>query len=109
MAFSPDGAELAAADYDGSIFLWDGATGALTATLKDPDSQGVFGVAFSPRGHYLAAADRNGNIYVWNVATGKLAGTLTDPDSRAGDELMKELDRRAAREDLRRLIEEEQR
>jgi len=33
----------------------------------------------------------------------------SDPDSRAGDELVKELDRRAAREDLRRLIEEEQR
>jgi hypothetical protein len=30
----------------------------------------------------------------------------SDPNSRAGDELVKELDRRAAREDLRRLIEE---
>ena len=33
----------------------------------------------------------------------------SDPNSRAGDELTKELDRRAAREDLRRLIEEERR
>ena len=33
----------------------------------------------------------------------------SDPNSRAGDELTKELDRRAAREDLRRLIEEVQR
>jgi hypothetical protein len=33
----------------------------------------------------------------------------SDPDSRAGDELVKELDRRATRQDLRRLIEEEQR
>ena len=33
----------------------------------------------------------------------------SDPDSRAADELIRELDRRAAREDLRRIIEEEQR
>jgi hypothetical protein len=37
------------------------------------------------------------------------AGFYSDPDSRAGDELVKELDRRAAREDLRRAIEEAQR
>jgi hypothetical protein len=33
----------------------------------------------------------------------------SDPNSRAVEELVKELDRRAAREDLRRLIEEERR
>ena len=33
----------------------------------------------------------------------------SDPNSRAGEELIKELDRRAAREDLRRIVEEVQR
>jgi hypothetical protein len=33
----------------------------------------------------------------------------SDPNSRAGDELTRELDRRAAREELRRAIEEAQR
>jgi len=33
----------------------------------------------------------------------------SDPDSRAGDELVRELNRRAAREDLQRAIEEAQR
>ena len=33
----------------------------------------------------------------------------SDPDSRAGDALTRELDRRAAREDLHRLIEEARR
>jgi hypothetical protein len=37
------------------------------------------------------------------------AGFRADRDSRAGDGLVKELDRRAAREDLRRAIEEAQR
>ena len=36
------------------------------------------------------------------------AGLRADRDSRAGDELVKELDRRAAREDLRHAIEEAQ-
>jgi hypothetical protein len=35
-------------------------------------------------------------------------GYYADPNSRAGDELVKELDRRAAREDLRRTVEETQ-
>ena len=33
----------------------------------------------------------------------------SDPNSRAGEELAKELDRRAAREELRRLIDEARR
>jgi hypothetical protein len=37
------------------------------------------------------------------------AGYYSDPNSRAGDALVRELDRRAAREDLRRLIEDAQR
>jgi hypothetical protein len=32
----------------------------------------------------------------------------SDPNSRAGEELTQELDRRAVREDLRRLVEERQ-
>ncbi|HKU09578.1 MAG TPA: hypothetical protein VJR30_26225 [Bradyrhizobium sp.] len=34
------------------------------------------------------------------------ARLYSDPDSRAGDALVRELDRRAARDDLRRLIAE---
>ncbi len=36
-------------------------------------------------------------------------GYYSDPNSRAGDALVRELDRRAARDDLRRLIEDAQR
>jgi hypothetical protein len=32
----------------------------------------------------------------------------SDPNNRAGEELVQQLDRRAAREDLRRLVEERQ-
>ena len=67
VAFSRDGANVAAADDNGSVYVWDVATGTLTATLNDPGSRGVFGVAFSPSGAKLAAADHNGNTYLWNM------------------------------------------
>ncbi|MCP4619603.1 MAG: hypothetical protein GY844_24570 [Bradyrhizobium sp.] len=35
------------------------------------------------------------------------AGSYSDPNSRAGDALVRELDRRAAREDLRHLVDNE--
>jgi WD40 repeat protein len=84
VAFSPDGAHVAAADGNGSAYVWDVATRTLTATLQDPGSQGVLGVAFSPDGGSVAAADNNGSTYIWELGAGAgiTTGTLTDPSSQ---------------------------
>ena len=83
IAFSPDGSSLAAGDTNGNVYLWNAATGKLTATFHDPHSEGLYDVAFSPNQSLIAVSDAYGGtgvIYLWNTATGKLAATLQSPD-----------------------------
>ena len=49
LAWSPDGAQLASASLDGTLRLWDPATGQTTATLTG-HADWVFAVAWSPDG-----------------------------------------------------------
>jgi serine/threonine protein kinase len=79
VALSPDGQTLAAAynssgssinAFGSTVYLWNTATGKLTATLTDPGSQGAQAGAFSPYGQTLAIADNNGSTYLWQVPAG---------------------------------------
>jgi WD40 repeat protein len=72
VTFAPDGKLLASSSDDGTIILWDVATGKRRATLK---MAGAAPLAFSPDGKTLAAGGWP-DITLWDVATGKVKATL---------------------------------
>ena len=66
VAFSPDGAMLAAAV--GGVTLWEKETGRELRTLRGScDPSWVDSVAFSPDGTMLAAGCRHGMIELWTL------------------------------------------
>ena len=77
MAFSPGGSLLASADGDGTVRLWNPATGQpVGAPLRATTSAryGAPAVAFSPNGTLLATGELDGTVRVWNPAARRLVG-----------------------------------
>ena len=66
MAFSADGALLAAGATGGTVQIWDVATGEVRAILPGHISS-ILGVTFSPDGALLASASREGTVRIWDV------------------------------------------
>ena len=84
LAFSPDGSTLATGSMDGSIRLWNTASGECRASLPG-HMQETTDVAFSPDGRTLASLGRNESLKLWNVAT--LREVVSESEPRAGMKL----------------------
>jgi len=67
---SPDGKLAGAGSWDGTIKLWDAATGKEQATLKGHAGP-VRSIAFAPDGKTLASASEDTTIKLWDIATRK--------------------------------------
>ncbi len=67
VAFSPIGLTLASGCRDGTVGLWDAATGQRLAMLRG-HSNPVCAVAFAPDGRTLASGAARGEVRLWDVA-----------------------------------------
>jgi serine/threonine protein kinase len=75
IAFSPNGALIAAAGDDRVITLWQPATGK-TARILRGHTDTISSVAFRPDGGRLASASWDGTVRVWDVASGQTVLTF---------------------------------
>ena len=76
LAFSPDGTRLALAAKDGSLQVWEPATGLQKCRL-DAHHPAAKSVAFSPDGRWLASTGNDAYVRLWDVSAIPLEGACS--------------------------------
>lgn len=82
VAFSPDACLLATGGADGTVRLWNPATGEHTRTFTSSLTNGINAIAFSPDGRMIATVGYFSPT-LWDPATGEQIRTITGPAGRS--------------------------
>jgi WD40 repeat protein len=69
-SFSSDGTRVVTASNDGSVRIWDAATGKMITVLDGPKGNWVLSASFSPDGTRVVAASSDDTARIWDIATG---------------------------------------
>jgi len=80
VAVAPDGSWLASGGSDGTLRIWDVATGRERVPLAA--ARDVTAVAVAPDGSWLVSGGSDGTVRIWDVATSRERATLTDQAGR---------------------------
>ncbi|NUM43365.1 MAG: cyclic nucleotide-binding domain-containing protein [Anaerolineales bacterium] len=70
ITFSPDGKYLAFSQQNGTIIVWNVATGSLERSFSGHEGKRIWSLAFSPDGKMLASGGDDSAVYLWDIATG---------------------------------------
>ena len=70
LAYSPDGTAVATGGWNGTVKMWDPASGRVLRSFSGHSSP-VRGLAFTPDGRMLAAGASDGRVIFWDVTSGR--------------------------------------
>ncbi|KAH6696713.1 WD40-repeat-containing domain protein [Leptodontidium sp. MPI-SDFR-AT-0119] len=73
VAFSSDGKQIVSGSDDGTVRLWDAATGHQVLPILEGHISGVSSVAFSPDGTQIVSGSSDETVRLWDAATGQQA------------------------------------
>jgi WD40 repeat protein len=80
VAVAPDGTWLASGSSDGTVRIWDTATGQARATLKGHGGR-VRSVAVAPDGTWLATGSDDNTVRIWDASSGQARALMRLADS----------------------------
>ncbi|MDQ6642958.1 MAG: TIR domain-containing protein, partial [Chloroflexota bacterium] len=94
VAWASDGMRLASSSGDGTVRVWDAATGDNILTYRGHSTPGllsdlglqstVYAVSWSPDGHYIASGGPGTSVHVWDAATGNTILTYRNHSDPSG-------------------------
>ncbi len=74
-AYSPDGRSIVSGSRDGTVKIWDTASGKCVSTFEGHKSD-VTSASYAPDGKYVVSGSRDSTVKIWDTASGKCVRTL---------------------------------